>query len=332
MIMGGRALLAKTGIESERMSVPVYNRVKADIQSILDSIGVKHLSISSVREKESHGDLDIVVIDTRKDKSNNEGHPGKIILDNIEKFGITDFMFINNNPFYSILYENKYQVDFIVSDEESALYTQSYLSNNDVGNMFGRMMKPFNITHGMDGLYYNHYIHDKTHQQKFLISKDPDTILKICGLDVEQYHKGFDTFNEMFEYVKGSKYFNPDLFKFENLNNKNRTRDKKRKVYNEFLASIDFNKDYPLEKYDVFLDYPWLVDAIGIYEKEWKRRQDLRQAVPAPLVIELTGLQGKELGNYLSQIRESRGESLIDLNQNDLKKVILDFFEREYTP
>lgn len=321
--MGGTALLAKAGIESQRLTLEEFERVKSEVHAILDELGIRHLDVQFIREKKDFGDIDIIVIDDRDPETIalNNNSPMKIVLDNIHKFGITDELFINNNPFASILYESKYQVDFITVKPEEAAYTQAYLSHNDLGNLLGRQIKRFNVTHGMDGLWYDHYMNDRAHRTRFLLSRDPYEILRILGLDVEKFKNGFDTYEEMFDYVQSSKYFNPEIFKFENLNNRNRVRDKKRKVYNQFLQYINYDVTNDLV-YNPVDDYPWITARCEEYTAEWHRRAAIRAAVPGPVVMARTGLQGKELGSLIGHIRETYQDALIGIAEDALNEVI----------
>lgn len=317
--MGGTALLAKSGIESQRLTMDEFNRVKSEVHAILDDLKIRWLDVDFIREKQDFGDIDIIVIDDRDPATipgNNET-PLKIILDNINKFGITDELFINNNPFASILYESKYQVDFITVKPEEAAYTQAYLSHNDLGNLLGRQIKRFNVTHGMNGLWYDHYMNDRAHRTRFLLSLDPYEILRILDLDVEKFKNGFDTYQEMFDYVQSSKYFNPELFKFENLNNRNRVRDKKRKVYNQFLQYINYDVTNDLV-YNPADDYPWIHAKCEEYTTEYNRRAAIRAAVPGTLVMSRTGLYGKDVGHVISIIKETHQDALINMDIDDL--------------
>ena len=64
------------------------------------------------------------------------------------------------------------------------------------------------------------------------------TALEILGLDWERYKQGFNNYDEMFEYVTSCKAFDKSKFALENLNHRNRVRDRKRKTYNLFLQYI----------------------------------------------------------------------------------------------
>ncbi len=321
--MGGTALLAKAGIESHRLTMDEFNRVKSEVHAILDDLGIRWLDVDFIHEKTDFGDIDIILIDDRPPEtlSTDNNSPAKVVLDNIDKFGITDELFINNSPFASILYEGKYQVDFITVAADRAKYTQAYLSHNDLGNLLGRTIKRFNMTHAMDGLFYDHYINNRTQRHRFLLSTDPHEILRILNLDVEKFKAGFDTYQEMFDYVQGSKYFNPELFKFENLNNRNRVRDKKRKVYNDFLNYIDFSKTNNLE-YDPKVDYPWLNESIAEFDIEYERRKAIREAVPGGYVMKRTGLKGKDLGILIDMIKVTYDNDLIGITEEQLNHYI----------
>ncbi|GAF99140.1 unnamed protein product, partial [marine sediment metagenome] len=63
--------------------------------------------------------------------------------------------------------------------------------------------------------------------------------------DYEKYLEGFDEVEDIFQYVIDSKYFNPKIFEYEQLNHQNRTRNKKRKNYELFLQYV---KDNPKGK------------------------------------------------------------------------------------
>ena len=321
--MGGTALLVKSGIESQRLTSPEFYRVKNEIHNILDKLGIRWLDVDFIREKEDFGDIDIIVIDDRPldNIEHNNNTPSYIVYNNLDKFGIDDNLYINNNPFMSILYESKYQVDFITVKPDKALYTQAYLSHNDLGNLLGRCVKRFNITHGMDGLWYDHYLEDRTHRTRFHLSNDPYDILRIHGLDVDKFKDGFDTYTEMFDYVQSSKYFNPELFKFENLNNRNRVRDRKRKIYNQFLDYINY-EIVNNNVYNPIDDYPEISEKIAEYNVEFYRRRKIHESIDGRYIMERTGLKNKDLGDLIANIRDTYADDLIGISKEDMDTVI----------
>ena len=88
-------------------------------------------------------------------------------------------------------------------------------------------------------------MYNTTKIKEYCLSNNFEDILNILGLNTTVYKNGFDTYQEMFDFVISSPYFDKNLFLFENLNNKNRVRDKKRKTYNmflEYLDTIEINK------------------------------------------------------------------------------------------
>lgn len=248
--MGGNAFNV-IGYTSERMSKDEFYEIQSEIFKVLHELGIQALSVPFVREKDSFGDIDLVIV-KEKDRNVKE-----IICENIDKFGLTEEFIFRNKDVISILYKQKYQIDFIFTNYDERHYHQAYLAYNDLGNLIGRIIKASGFQHGHNGLFYvyregNHY------KELIPLTKEYDTALEILGLDVDHFYSGFDTFKEMFEYVTGSKYFKKSRFALENLNNRNRVRDRKRKVYNEFLKFIETIEDGDKEVPSPFEQFPWL--------------------------------------------------------------------------
>jgi len=72
------------------------------------------------------------------------------------------------------------------------------------------------------------------------------------GYDYDKYSQGFDTLQEILDYIISGKYFSIELFLMENLRHIDRKRNKNRGSYQKFLAYCEENKDklpnYPFEK------------------------------------------------------------------------------------
>ncbi len=316
--MGGTAF-KHLGYDSERMTVSEFKQYEQEIVNILDKLGIENYKIPYVKEKDSFGDIDIIVV-----KQNDVGIFDKIV-ENISLFGLTEDFIVRNKQFMSILYKQKYQVDFISTSKEYAEYNVNYLSYNDLGNLIGRVIKESGFRHGHDGLYYvyregNHY------KQLIPLSKDYYKTLEILGLDPSVFKKGFDTFTDMFEYVASCQYFKKSRFDLDNLNNRNRVRDRKRKVYNQFVNYVrDLEESTQIvpSPFDVF---PHLVDACDKIKKERNVHNKLREIFNGRNIMKWTNLSGKELGNFITHVK-----SLPDFDQHT--KTIKDcelFIKDEY--
>jgi DNA polymerase/3'-5' exonuclease PolX len=191
--MGGNAF-NHIGYTAERMSKEEFHTIEREIFTVLHELNIYGLSIPYVKEKESFGDIDIVIV--KEDDRNVK----EIICDNIEKFGLREELIFRNKDVISILYKEKYQIDFIFTNRKEKDYHQAYLAYNDLGNLLGRIIKESGFQHGHNGLFYvyregNHY------KELIELTTDYADALDILGLDVEKFYSGFDTFTEMFEYV-----------------------------------------------------------------------------------------------------------------------------------
>ena len=83
--MGGSALLAKSGIESTRLTLSEFDRVQSAVISTLNDLGIRSLTIPFIKSKTDFGDIDIIIIDDRIDKTDNNTCLN-IIHNNIDKF------------------------------------------------------------------------------------------------------------------------------------------------------------------------------------------------------------------------------------------------------
>lgn len=67
--------------------------------------------------------------------------------------------------------------------------------------------------------------------------------LSYLGLDPVVYIKGFDTKEDIFNFVANSHFFHPSFFDISEMNSDKKRRDRKRTILNEFRAFTDNLKD-----------------------------------------------------------------------------------------
>lgn len=309
--MGGNAF-NHIGYTAERMSKEEFHTIEREIFSVLHELNIYGLSIPYVKEKESFGDIDIVIV--KEDDRNVK----EIICDNIEKFGLREELIFRNKDVISILYKEKYQIDFIFTNRKEKDYHQSYLAYNDLGNLLGRIIKESGFQHGHNGLFYvyregNHY------KELIELTTNYSDALEILGLDVDKFYSGFDTFVEMFEYVTSCKYFKKSRFALENLNNRNRVRDRKRKVYNEFLKYIETVQDKDGEVPSPFDEFPWLQERCEQIRESRMHKNLLREKFNGNNVHKWTGMTGGKsderamFGKFMEYVQYQEGfESFLE--------------------
>jgi len=159
-----------------------------------------------------------------------------------------------------------------------------------------------------------------------MISKNPAKTYEFLGFDYEKYLEGFDDVEDIFAYVVSSKYFNPKIFEYEQLNHQNRTRNKKRKNYELFLQYVKDNPKHmtiPFKSVDceiddiyVFGDKEEFVDkAEKFFNTEirseinrWKERVEQEKKASGifngNVVMEHFPLKGKELGAAMKNFND----------------------------
>lgn len=223
--MGGTAL-NRHGVYTVRKSKDEFNCISEKINNLLlSNTNLKFYITKSYHTKDSFGDMDILI------QTNDN------FTINIRDLIITMFnpKAINSNGgVYSFDYDN-FQIDFILINEIYWDVAKTYYSYDPLGNAMGKIYHKFNLKYGWDGLkYYYRNIYDKPNDI-ILISTNPRKIFEFADYDYDRYLMGFDTLEEIYEYITSSKYFDVNIFKFENLTQIDRKRNRKRKSYGIML-------------------------------------------------------------------------------------------------
>lgn len=228
--MGGNAIK-----DVQRLSKQDYEDLVVEIMPrLLKSLGNRTVKvIKAYNEKDSFGDIDVLV------ESNNLDHDWVEKVK--EEFELKEGDFVKNGKVFSFRHlQYNFQVDLIMVQTEKLEIAYNYFNYNDLSNLLGRMTKKLGFKLGHDGLFYierdgDHIITNEC------FSLDYYDALRYLEVDVERYKRGFDTLEEIFEFVASSPYFNPDIYLLHNRNHISRVRDKKRKTYSAFLTWCEEN-------------------------------------------------------------------------------------------
>lgn len=311
--MGGMALSNCTRRYSKEEYDEIIPRIIEDIFLLFN---VPVTDILAYAEKESFGDADVLILsdDLPSDWT-------KIVQTH---FNLSDAEIKRNSNVVSFKYE-ELQVDLIATPKEEFFSSYVYFSFNDLHNLIGRIGHKIGLKIAHDGLWLvvrprdnaNHIIGN------VLITRDILQSYDILGLNPERWLQGFDTLDEIFEFVTTSKYFNPDIYLLDNRNATSRVRDKKRKTYTKFLEYCNSHKDelrhyqFPSndERGGYGLREPFYTDVILkkwpevenevnnlIYDFELNER--FKSIFNGEVVGSLTGLTGKDLGHFMSKCKD----------------------------
>lgn len=327
--MGGNALKLVT----ERKPAAEYFRIVNEFTGLFEQVfGFSPVLIKSYRTKESFGDIDFLV--------EGEKLPHHWTSSLKDAFGLDSNTYIKNSNVVTIAFQ-RMQVDLIVTPAKYMETSANYFAFNDCNNIIGRILHKQGVKLGHKGLSL--VIRHKERSDHILkeieLSHRYEDALEILGLDVERYHQGFDTLEDIFEYVSTSKFFDPEIYAFENRSYTSRVRDKKRATYNGFLKWIEQHpekKKYSFpdknerggysirEPYytDIVLKkWPWVEQIVDDTIAQFEFSLRLKEKYNGHVIGEMTGLSGKELGAFMAKVAvlltEEIKQKIVDSSPDD---------------
>ena len=316
--MGGNVFTGKT----RRYDKDEYFAIEAEVLSILSGAFTEEAleapradwiqPLKAYRSKESFGDMDIVV---------NSAYIGPdYVRDVIQVFNLKDDEYNKNGNVFSFVYK-EFQIDLIVTKPSEFKTSLDYGHWNDCGNLVGRISHKLGLKFGHDGTTLIIKENDQV-MGEIVVTRNTCDLFDLLGLDYEQWKNGFDTLEDMFEWVSSSTYFNPDIYLLDNRNNHSRARDAKRKTYHAFLewcASRAFDDAY---KYDstvakggynirepffselIVPAFPHVLIEYNEIVAKHVEHAKFKRYFNGDSFSKVTGLTGKELGAFMSWAKE----------------------------
>lgn len=305
--MGGNALKNTVTRRYEKAEYEVL-RDQVLHQLRTDFPKQKIADIPAYRTKPSFGDLDILM--------ETEGLTINL-LDYIKTRFQPNEIYANNHV-YSFDYQ-QFQIDIIGSSSADFDISLNYFAWNDLGNIIGRLYHKMGFKYGHDGLTL--IVRDGNYiMGEISLSKDITKILQFAELDPERFKQGFDTLEDIFLYSASSPYFNKQIYLFDNRNHASRIRDKKRATYNALLKWLETQDNLNAYEWDsmrehggrqikelflqrAFDQFPHAKPQYEALLQEYERKKRIQGKFNGGLVMELTGLEGKKLGNFMQYLR-----------------------------
>lgn len=330
--MGGKAFLGNH--ELCRLSTREYEGL---IAKIFDYEDENHRSIPYYSDKESHGDLDLLINSSYyrfyEMKKKLLTDAGLTVIDHKKNGSVDSFLVeLSDN--------RKFQIDMISTPADEMDFARFYFGFNDLGNLMGRLARATGLKFGHNGLFYTQRskTNDNIILKEHLLSKDRDKVLTHLDLDPDRYREGFKSLEDMFEFVTSSKFYSFDNFDPTQRNRTARTRDAKRPTYTKFLEwaeHVPSNKK-PI-RWKMLYDYhcaefPHLLFDMIIEERKDEIRQELASKVNGDIIMGLTGLEGKELGQFIRTFRAKYDDDwLLKMSQYDIyDKITIHYQESEF--
>lgn len=293
--MGGRAIAKIINKEEAKRITKMEkeNYVKKFL-SFLDHL----FPVREILSKEDFGDIDFLY----------SGDLNVLEIEKIIKANFENYQgYSKNSNIYSYAIDDQ-EIDIIHLEKENMETAKHYFADNDKGNLIGVIYNRMGFIYGHEGLFL------RMPFTKLLLSKDSKRIFKFLKFSEEAINKmintGFKTYEEMFDVVISSPYFDVDYYAYENLNNENRTRNKKRKTYQMFLDYLK-NKD---KKSLPFTKEKMMYDALIFFDKEKEYVGTLREQennklrktlINGDIISKLTGFKNEELGKFIMFLKHN---------------------------
>ena len=315
--MGGKVIKK---VKVSRFNKETYEQTKLEIINKFS----QYLNLDfpiDIPNKETFGDLDILYT---------------FIIPNINVIQLIKSIYnpveiVSNGDVISFAYQLEseyYQVDFIKC--KNIYMNKFYFSYGDLGAIIGRMTKYYGWTFGSDGLWINVYpdtvdkfLNITNFTNKFIdkidttwnlgsvfLSDNPQKICDFLDLDYNKWIEGFLSNEEIFDWVKKSKYFSSNIYK--SLNYVHRRRALLRPFYQDFIISIfgevefstasesEIYSNLQLEALEYFQKFPELKILIDKYFKNL----ELKEKFNGNLLLELKVVENKEeLGNWIKKFK-----------------------------
>lgn len=293
----------------KRLSASDYKLFEAQMLAQVRQLYPHVAALRYYRQKPDFGDLDLVVC-----KPMLEQAQFAVFL---EQIGADEVIY--HKEMTSFRYQD-FQVDLIYVDPLYFESAQFYFADNDLNNLIGRIAHKLGLKFGWDGLSYTIRTEAGHRAQKIQLSTDPAEIYAFLGYDYTRWQAGFDDLEAIFEFVTGSRYFNPEIFAYEQLNSSNRSRNRKRTTYTRFLEwlqapeqvqrlanqSYHFYADKSLYLVKLHNAFP-AADLLG-QVKHYAEAQAAHEArkikFNSKLISQWNGLTGKALGQATQQFKQ----------------------------
>lgn len=323
--MGGN-LIKNYGIESKRLNLEEYSIIKDDVLFHIDSSlhpSCKYFVPPHIRNKETFGDLDVVVY-----IPGNIKHLFEKLLGQKINFQFTH----TNGNCFSFGYKN-FQIDLIYpkykyleNNLENKFHVE-YLSWGDGGNLIGMFANRNGMKLTQDGLYYEVKYYETQLLESILLTDDWDQMLNFFDLNITKWNEGFNTQEELYEFLVRSKYFNIEWFNPKLFNHEKRDREKHRPTFANFMIYLEERKDtftnikidwiYNIENYFNIS----LRDKIKELKEEASKRQVIKKIMST--VIEERGWTNEEKSIKIPAFKLTNDyKNLLLINPDDWEIII----------
>ena len=239
------------GSRAVRVSTSEMNAVFNELRNKLGQFFSKMQLSKSLKSKEDHGDIDIVVEPNTKTpiESGIKGILGSSIKD-----------YSRNGNIYSILYhsyaiDKDVHVDFLAASGEDYDAQFEYLSHGDFSGLLGVLARRLGYSYSTEG-FFKVYIDKSGRHHKILITKNLMDGLKIMGYgDVLSTYNDIANPDDIVKFLISSPFFDSDDYKGQTMNHSDRKRVRSGRPTADYAreALISANKHRQNDDFEYYL-------------------------------------------------------------------------------
>jgi hypothetical protein len=310
MIMGGNAL---KHLNVKRKTLQEYNEIKKEVLEIIKEYYEKVAVPQEVPDKESFGDLDVLVSQPLPDKSLPENDPRFFSRGHVRCGSVTSFEY------------KDFQIDLINVSPNCFELSNLYFIG-DIGCILGIIATFLGLKFGFDSLAIRYKC--KEGSKFFHLTSDVEKILEFFGLPYPP-EQGFQSRIEMFEWIAKTR-FDILLFKQTRRNYRVKHRLSTRPFFTSFFEWVEkFPGEAPeinkIEMQEEAASFFGKQEEFLTFKNKIQTEERLREVFNGRMVNELTGLHGCELGTFIRSFKERyTPEEIIRLGDDGtLDKTIL---------
>ncbi len=301
--MGGNAL---KNVKTNRINKDEYIILKNDIIRLLSINDIVVDTIMESPNKESYGDLDLLYLSSTKYD----------IRQQIIKIFSPNEIVVNGDVI-SFDYNN-FQIDLIkcISLEQMAC-SKFYFSYGDLGCIIGRLCSNHGLKFGQYGLFliiYENTIYPESNSWEIIsknifLTSDVKTICYFLDFDYDRYLLGFNSVENVFDWIMKSKYFSPSIF--ITLNREHIRRIDERPMYSAFIDYIQIDKSNivktAIKCKDMVLHNEAIIffnktDELNNIKTKLEYNKKIREKFSGKYLVEKK-ICGKKVGEFLEKIK-----------------------------
>lgn len=270
-----------------------------------------------VKEKQDHGDIDVLVCSKSTDTVKN-------IL--MRVYNPEHTVFNGNVISFAYKYnDNLYQVDFISTG--NIMKEKFYMSYGILGLIIGRMATRSNLVFdgGLKVSIYGSTLNNIVGTDEFFVKQkysdirltnDPIEVCRFLGMSYDRWLQGFETNNDLYDWLLTCNIFKKSCFEFKEYN-RPRIIDRS-KGFAIYCKDFDDKEDNTLER--VFERFSIMDKIIEIVEKE-RRKANIKSKYSAQLIMD-KGIKNEKIGECVKYLKSQFDDFDEWVYQNDKETVI----------